>query len=74
MVSKKIKDMKEKFLKYLWGGTLQYNTLICLLEVLIHIPLYIVTYPHGHIVHSIGWTIGLIICIFLQIKKEKQNL
>jgi len=65
--------MKKLFLKYLWRGLYEQLTLIALIEVLIQIPLYIISYPKGNIIHSLFWTIWLIICIFLQIRKNKNN-
>lgn len=64
--------MKQLFLKYLWSGFLEKATLIALIEVLIQVPLYIISYPKGHIFHSIIWTLWLSFCIFLQIKKQKK--
>jgi len=65
--------MKQFFLKYLWVGALSQLTFIGLLEVIIQVNLYIISYPKGHIFHSLLWTIWLIICIFLQIKKHKNK-
>lgn len=65
--------MKQFFLKYLWRGTLEQLTLIALVEVFLQIPLYIISYPKGHIFHSIIWTIWLSLCIFLQIRKHKKE-